>query len=100
MTATYMRELGDLVPDVMRGLAPEDARAPRSVALLTIPLFHVTASHAIFLPCFRSQCALVSMRKWDPDEAAMLIERHQKDLMGLQEAMTILAKAVSDVMKG
>lgn len=88
MTATNMRELGDLAPDVMRGLSPQEARPPRSVALLTIPLFHVTASHAIFLPCFRSQCALISMRKWDPDEAAMLIEREHVDYFVAPPAIT------------
>jgi long-chain acyl-CoA synthetase len=88
VTATLTRELNDLTIEVMRGADPHEATSRRSVALLTVPLFHVTASHAVLLPCFRSQCALVSMRKWDPDEAAALIERERVDWLIAPPAIT------------
>jgi long-chain acyl-CoA synthetase len=88
VTATLTRELNDLTIEVMRGADPHQATSRRSVALLTVPLFHVTASHAVLLPCFRSQCSLVSMRKWDPDEAAALIERERVDWLIAPPAIT------------
>ena len=33
-------------------------------ALLTVPLFHCTATHALFLPCFFSGSKLVIMCDW------------------------------------
>jgi len=45
--------------------------------LLGIPLFHVTGSHAVYLASYRAQRKIVSMYKWDPEEAAALIERER-----------------------
>lgn len=42
--------------------------------LLTVPLFHVTGSHAIFLSSFRPGRRMVLMYKWDAEEALRLIE--------------------------
>ena len=52
-------------------LAPPAAQA---ATLLGIPLFHVTASHAVFLSSYRAQRKIVCMYKWDPEKAAELIE--------------------------
>jgi long-chain acyl-CoA synthetase len=46
-------------------------------ALLGIPLFHVTGSHAVHLQSYRAQRKLVSMYKWDPEVAAAIIERER-----------------------
>jgi len=51
---------------------PEPAHPPAT--LLAVPLFHATGSHAVFLASYRHQRKLVSMYKWDPAEAAALIE--------------------------
>ncbi len=60
------------------GLLPEpDPDAPQGATLLGIPLFHVTGLHAVFLMSFRSQRRLVSMYKWDVEEAAELIEQER-----------------------
>jgi long-chain acyl-CoA synthetase len=60
------------------GLIPQTPPdAPQSVALLGIPLFHVTGSHAVYLACYRLQRRLVSMYKWDAAKAAELIEREK-----------------------
>jgi long-chain acyl-CoA synthetase len=62
--------------------APSTGMAPpqpvgQAAALLGIPLFHVTASHAVFLMSYRLQRKLVSMYKWDPEAAAVLVERER-----------------------
>lgn len=51
---------------------PEPEHQPAT--LLAVPLFHVTGSHAIMLQSYRSQKKMVSMYKWNPVEAAALIE--------------------------
>ena len=42
--------------------------------LLGVPLFHATGSHAVMLASYRLQRKIVSMRKWDVEQAASLIE--------------------------
>ena len=88
VTAAVQRELTDAISAVLRGTDPAVARSSRSVALLTVPLFHVTASHAVFLPCFRTQCALVTMHKWDPEEGLRLIEAERVDWFIAPPAVT------------
>ena len=46
-------------------------------SLLTIPLFHVTCSHSLFLMSLPSGRKLVIMDKWDVDEAYRLIEKEK-----------------------
>lgn len=53
------------------------APAPQPSVLLAVPLFHVLGLHAVYLMCFRAQRKLVAMYKWDPAEAAGIIEREQ-----------------------
>ena len=56
--------------------------------LLGIPLFHVTGSHAVYLACYRAQRKIVCMYKWDPQEAAALIERERISLFVGPAAIT------------
>ncbi len=68
----------DLYAAFVTGLVEKPpADAPQGVALLAIPLFHVTGSHAVFLQSFRLQRRLVSMYKWDVEKAGELIEAEQ-----------------------
>lgn len=53
----------------------EDSLQPS--ALLTIPLFHCTASHSVFLLSLVVGRKLVIMHKWDAQEALRLIEREK-----------------------
>jgi long-chain acyl-CoA synthetase len=53
------------------------APVEQPATLLGVPLFHVTGSHAVFLQSYRTQRRLVAMYKWDPDQAASLIERER-----------------------
>ena len=52
---------------------PEPEHPPAT--LLAVPLFHATGSLAVYLASYRHQRKLVSMYKWDPSEAARLIEQ-------------------------
>jgi long-chain acyl-CoA synthetase len=68
LDARVARRLSDRPP------ARPDGQA---AALLGIPLFHVTGSHAVYLQSYRAQRKLVSMFKWDPELAAEIIERER-----------------------
>lgn len=49
------------------------AEAPRPSAMVVTPLFHVTATHPLFLLSLIAGARITLMRKWDPDEAVRLI---------------------------
>ncbi len=55
--------------------APADKYPP--AGLLTIPLFHCTASHSAFMLSVMIGRKLVIMHKWDPQEALRLIEQER-----------------------
>ncbi len=57
-------------------------------ALLAVPLFHVTGSHAVYLQSYRAQRKLVCMYKWDPEQAAGIIEQERITAFVAPAAMT------------
>jgi long-chain acyl-CoA synthetase len=72
---------------LMRGVelpVPEEQPA----TLLAVPLFHVTGSHAVYLSSYRAQRRVVSMYKWDVEQAAELIERERISSVVAPPAMT------------
>ncbi|MEM7220190.1 MAG: class I adenylate-forming enzyme family protein [Pseudomonadota bacterium] len=69
------------------GVAPPELPY-QPATLLAVPLFHVTGSHAVYLASYRGQRKIVSMHKWDPEEAAQLIEREQISSFIAPAAMT------------
>jgi len=60
---------------VAGGDTPVDKYPP--AGLLTIPLFHCTASHSAFMLSVMIGRKLVIMHKWDPQEALRLIEQER-----------------------
>ncbi|MDF1715190.1 MAG: AMP-binding protein [Antarcticimicrobium sp.] len=54
---------------------PDDPKAttPRPVGLVATPLFHVTATHPVFLLSLPAGAKLVVMDRWDADSAVRLI---------------------------
>jgi long-chain acyl-CoA synthetase len=73
------------------GIGPPDPTpqsTPQPSALLGVPLFHATGSHAVFLQAFREQRRLVSMYRWDVAVAAELIEREHIDRFVAPAAMS------------
>ena len=69
------------------GLTPP-APAEQPATLLAVPLFHVTGSHAVYLSSYRAQRKLVCMYKWNPTEAAALIEAEKITSFVAPAAMT------------
>ena len=64
-----------------RGEVPPDP-PPRAVALLVIPLFHVTACSATMTGAMASGATMIFMHKWHPEEAFRIIERERVTLAG------------------
>ena len=59
---------------VAQRLRPDHPFVPKNPgALLALPLFHVTASHAVFLLSFLTGRKVVFLYKWDAQEAARTI---------------------------
>ena len=56
--------------------------------LLAVPLFHVTGLHASLLSSFRLQRRMVCMYRWDPQEAARLIDHYRLSSVVAPAAMT------------
>ena len=83
-------ELDGRIGFLTAGNEPSAQATPsaQQAALLAVPLFHVTGSHAVFLLSFRSQRKIVSMYKWDVELAAELIERERITTFVAPPAMT------------
>ncbi|MGB0342835.1 MAG: class I adenylate-forming enzyme family protein [Parvibaculales bacterium] len=61
---------------------PAPGEAPPAVALVTTPLFHVTANNCGIQPATLAGGKLVHMYKWDAGEALKLIENEKINSMG------------------
>jgi long-chain acyl-CoA synthetase len=72
---------------LVQGTAPAQL-AHQPAALLAVPLFHATGSHAVYLMSYRTQRKIVSMYKWDSELAAELIEREHISSFIAPPAMT------------
>ncbi|MEQ6250875.1 class I adenylate-forming enzyme family protein [Sulfitobacter sp. HNIBRBA3233] len=57
--------------------APGDPEKPRPSALVVTPLFHVTATHPLFLLSLVAGAHVTLMYKWDPQEAVRLIQEEK-----------------------
>lgn len=72
-TAGVLVELTDLEdPSSLEGMTPL-----QPATLMTIPLFHVTACHSIFLMSVLAGRKIVLMYKWDAEAALPLIEKEK-----------------------
>lgn len=78
-------------PDAEQRRPPTDPDAPepRTGALLTVPLFHVTGCHSTLMSAVSFGNQLVMMWKWDPERALELIERERLTSFGGVPAMVI-----------
>ena len=77
------RRAGELVGGLV---VPEPVLQPAT--LLAVPLFHVTGLNAVYLSSYRMQRRVVSMYKWNPQEAAELIEEEKITSFVAPAAMT------------
>ncbi len=87
LTALFSWELDGQAAALVSGVTP--APLPQQpAALLAVPLFHATGSHAVFLQSYRAQRKIVSMYRWDPEHAAELIEHERISSVTAPAAMT------------
>ncbi|MDA0223204.1 MAG: class I adenylate-forming enzyme family protein [Proteobacteria bacterium] len=56
---------------------PDAPPAPRPSILVVTPLFHVTATHPMFLLSLPAGAKLAMLHKWDADQAVRVIDREQ-----------------------
>ncbi|MGH8153913.1 MAG: AMP-binding protein [Rhodanobacteraceae bacterium] len=75
ISSVYSRLMTTALLPLLMDSPPPTPPAP--AALVTTPLFHVTALQAVLLPGFANGAKLVLMYKWEPDEAVRLIERER-----------------------
>lgn len=87
LTALLSWELDVQAGARISGITPEPLPW-QPATLLAVPLFHVTGSHAVFLQSYRAQRKMVCMYRWDPEEAAELIERERITSFTAPAAMT------------
>lgn len=57
--------------------APDAPEAPRPSVLVVTPLFHVTATHPMFLLSLPAGAKLAMLYKWDAEEAVRVIDREK-----------------------
>lgn len=94
VSALLSWELEGFVQATLAGVTPapdpgnDQEEGDRPASLLGVPLFHVLGLHAIFLASFRASRKLVSMTRWDPAEAAALVERERITAISAPPAMT------------
>jgi long-chain acyl-CoA synthetase len=87
LSALFSWELDLEVGARLAGIEPVEPTI-QPTTLLAVPLFHVTGSHAVYLMSYRAQQKIVSMYKWDPEQAAALIEHEAVTSFIAPSAMT------------
>ena len=88
ISALYTWKFVKEINEILRPELMEDKDGPQSAILCTVPLFHVTGSHAQFLSCFLYRRKLVMMYKWDPQKALELIEQERVTILHGVPTMT------------
>ncbi len=56
---------------------PPAEAPPQRAMLLPVPLFHVTGSHSVLIPCMAGGVKLVLMQRWNAERALELIEQEK-----------------------
>jgi long-chain acyl-CoA synthetase len=88
ISALFSWELDLAARQLESGLSAAAKPIEQPATLLAVPLFHATGSHAVYLQSYRAQRKIVSMYKWDPAEAAALIEEEKISSFIAPAAMT------------
>ena len=86
LTTLLSWELDAAALALIADAAPAPALSP--AALLAVPLFHVTGLHSAYLASYRLQRRLVIMERWNPLDAARLIETERVTNLTAPSAIT------------
>lgn len=90
-------ELARKLADPALGLPGEDIANGNSVILIITPLFHVTATHPMWLQSIVLGTTVVLMHKWDPHKAIDLINREKVTrFLGVPTQSADLMEAASE----
>lgn len=87
ISALLSWELDRLVAERVAGIEPV-VPAEQPGTLLAVPLFHVSGLHASYLASYRLQRRMVCMYRWDPEQAARLIDQERLTTVVAPAAMT------------
>lgn len=74
VNAVFSWLMQSVVMPLVNPPAPDDPEPLRPSVLVLTPLFHVTATHPVFLLSIPAGAKLVVMEKWDAERAVHLIE--------------------------
>ena len=77
MNAVFSWLLQATVPAVMNPPAPDAPQGPRPSVLVVTPLFHVTATHPLFLLSLPTGAKITLMHKWNAGDAVHMIRDNQ-----------------------
>lgn len=77
LNAVFSWLLQAVIAPLVTPPAADAPPAPRPVGLVVTPLFHVTATHPVFLLSLPAGAKLILMHKWDPKRAVELVKEHQ-----------------------
>ncbi len=81
MNLGFAGALATLVAE-LRGLpVPDPAQLPQPAALITTPLFHVTANNCVAHPLTANGGKMVHMYRWDAEQALQQIEKERITVM-------------------
>ncbi len=75
MNAVFTWLMQAVMAPLMSPPEPNTPPAPRPSVLIVTPLFHVTATHPMFLLSLPAGAKLALMGKWDAETAARIVER-------------------------
>lgn len=73
VNAVFSWLLQSVVAPLVEPPAPDAPEPPRPSALVVTPLFHVTATHPLFLLSLPAGAKITLMHKWDAEEAVRLM---------------------------
>lgn len=76
VNAVFSWLMQSVVAPLVEPPAPDAPPAPRPSALVVTPLFHVTATHPLFLLSLPAGAKITLMHKWDPKEAVRLMREN------------------------
>jgi long-chain acyl-CoA synthetase len=76
VNAVFSWLLQSVIAPMVTPPEPGAPEAPRPSALVVTPLFHVTATHPLFLLSLPAGAKITLMHKWDADEAVRLMKEN------------------------
>ncbi|NNE53049.1 MAG: AMP-binding protein [Sulfitobacter sp.] len=77
VNAVFSWLMQSVVAPLVEPPAPDAPDPPRPSALVVTPLFHVTATHPLFLLSLPAGAKITLMRKWDAAEAVRLMKENE-----------------------